>query len=391
MRGLPTYYEFFAGGGMARAGLGVGWRPLFANDLDPMKAAAYAANWGAEGLVRGDVATLAPADLPGRADLAWASFPCQDLSLAGGGAGLGTAEAEVGTRSGTFWPFWRLMRALRDERRAPRLIVLENVPGMLRSHGGRDFAAVGTALAEGGYFFGALVIDARRFVPQSRARVFFVGFDAGRPVPDGLIGRGPSAAWHPKALVEAQAGLGEAARRGWVWLDPPQPEGRVDGLGDLIQENPADVRWHDPAETGRLVAMMSPVNLAKLEAARQAGGRRVGFVYKRTRRDAQGNRLQRAEVRFDEVAGCLRTPSGGSSRQTILVVEEERVRSRLLSGREAARLMGLPESYRLPTGYNDAYHVVGDGLCVPAVRFLTVEVLEPILFGKARRGSVAAE
>jgi DNA (cytosine-5)-methyltransferase 1 len=69
------YYEFFAGGGMARAGLGPEWVSLFANDFDPKKAASYAANWGDRHLAVGDVARLSPANLPGSADLAWASFP----------------------------------------------------------------------------------------------------------------------------------------------------------------------------------------------------------------------------------------------------------------------------------------------------------------------------
>src|SRR4051812_35151828 len=114
----PTFYEFFAGGGMARAGLGAGWRCLFANDFDPKKAAAYRANWGDAEMRVGDIHALTTADLPtaghgeGPCDLAWASFPCQDLSLAGAGAGLG------GARSGAFWGFWSLMAGLRDEGRA---------------------------------------------------------------------------------------------------------------------------------------------------------------------------------------------------------------------------------------------------------------------------------
>ena len=100
------FYEFFAGGGMVRAGLGEGWQCLLANDLDPAKAAAYRANWGDAGLRVGDIAALTAADLPGVADLMWGSFPCQDLSLAGVGAGLG------GRRSGTFHDFWALARDL---------------------------------------------------------------------------------------------------------------------------------------------------------------------------------------------------------------------------------------------------------------------------------------
>lgn len=105
----------------------------------------------------------------------------------------------------------------------------------------------------------------------------------------------------------------------------------------------------------------------------------IGGIYRRTRPDGSGGKVQRAEVRFDNISGCLRTPAGGSSRQTILVVEESRVRSRLLSPREAARLMGLPDDYILPRNYNEAYHLAGDGVAVPVVRFLAERILEPVL------------
>ncbi len=104
----------------------------------------------------------------------------------------------------------------------------------------------------------------------------------------------------------------------------------------------------------------------------------VGTVYRRTRYNSAGEKLQRAEARFDGVAGCLRTPAGGSSRQFVLIVEKNRVRSRLISARETARLMGLPDSYVLPGKYNEAYHLTGDGVVVPAVRRLAAHVLEPL-------------
>jgi len=105
----------------------------------------------------------------------------------------------------------------------------------------------------------------------------------------------------------------------------------------------------------------------------------VGGVYRRTRFDENGMKLQRAEVRFDDVAGCLRTPAGGSSRQTILVVDGKSIRSRLLSSRETARLMGLADDYKLPKNYNEAYHLTGDGVAVPVVRHLATHLFEPLL------------
>jgi DNA (cytosine-5)-methyltransferase 1 len=374
-----TYYEFFAGGGMARAGLGEAWNCLLANDFDAMKTAAYAANWGSDHLICEDVAKLSATCLKAKVDLAWASFPCQDLSLAGACAGLGRASATSSTRSGTFWPFWSLMNDLKRDNRAPTLIVLENVYGALTSHRGRDFAAIGGALAESGYNFGAIVVDAIRFVPQSRPRVFIVAVEELRGIPRGIMADAPSNEWHPRALVEAHKLLSLSESKKWVWWRLPVPGARNTSFSDLIEEQPTGVRWHSPSETARLVEMMSPVNRAKVESAKRARRRMVGAVYRRTRRDADGIKRQRAEVRFDDVAGCLRTPSGGSSRQTIILVENSRVRSRLLSSREAARLMGLPESYKLPARYNDAYHLAGDGVCVPAVRHIAACLVEPIL------------
>jgi DNA (cytosine-5)-methyltransferase 1 len=147
----------------------------------------------------------------------------------------------------------------------------------------------------------------------------------------------------------------------------------------LIENRPHGVVWHTAAETRRLLSMMSPIHRRKVELARSAGRRMFGAIYKRTRSDENGKSVQRAEIRFDGISGCLRTPVGGSSRQSILVVERSQVRSRLLSPREAARLMGLPDSYKLPENYNEAYHLAGDGVAVPVVRFLATHLLEPLL------------
>jgi DNA (cytosine-5)-methyltransferase 1 len=373
-----SFYEFFAGGGMARAGLGSNWDCLFANDFDPMKAATYSANWGSDHILCEDVAKIEPSMLHGIADLVWASFPCQDLSLAGSYRGLGNAASEVMTRSGTFWPFWKLMLALKQEARPPRIIVLENVIGALTSRGGQDFAAICDALSSAQYRFGAVVIDARHFVPQSRQRVFFIAIASNVAVPYSLVCDTPIPTWHTSSLCKAFGGMSTAAKNDWLWWKLPEPVVRKVVFADLIDENPEGCSWHNIKQTTQLLSLMSPLHLAKVESAKRSGRKLVGAVYKRTRLE-QGVKQQRAEVRFDDLAGCLRTPGGGSSRQIILVIEGTHIRSRLLSPREAARLMGLAENYKMPERYNDAYHVAGDGVCVPVVRHLATNILEPIL------------
>lgn len=368
-----TFLEFFAGGGMARAGLGDGWTCSFANDIDAMKGRTYAANWGDDHLALKDVATVKTKEIGGKPDLAWASFPCQDLSLAGTYNGL------EGERSGMFWAFWRVMKGLHKEGRAPRIIVLENVYGALTSNESRDFSAIGDAIVKLGYRFGSLVIDARHFVPQSRPRLFWVAVRADVSVPAELISATPVAAWSPDALIEAHSKLSKRAAKNWIWWSLPLPSKKSLRFVDIIEDEPTGVSWHTEAETKNLLSMMDEVNRAKVTKAQATKKKMVGGVYRRTRLDKSGNKVQRAEVRFDDLAGCLRTPSGGSSRQTILVVEGKEVRSRLLSPREAARLMGLPDSYKLPARYNDAYHVAGDGVVAPVVRHLAECLFEPLL------------
>ncbi len=368
-----TFYEFFAGGGMARAGLGPNWRCLFANDFDFKKGVTYQDNWGDGTITVKDVGKVEVKEIPGTADLAWASVPCQDLSLAGNGAGL------KGDRSGTFWPFWRLMQQLKAKKRGPRMIVLENVCGTLTSHGGQDFTAIADALADDGYRFGAVVIDAVEFVPQSRPRLFIIAVTDSLEIPSELLSDDATMLWHSKALQVAQMRLTGKARDNWLWWKLPSPPRRDNRFVDLVEENPKSVKWHEPDETAKLIGMMSSVNREKLDDAQKSGQLIVGTVYKRTRLDENGKKVQRAEIRFDDVAGCLRTSSGGSSRQLIVVVKGKTVRSRLLSSREAARLMGLPEQYKLPKKYNEAYHLTGDGVAVPVVRYIAEKLLEPTL------------
>jgi DNA (cytosine-5)-methyltransferase 1 len=371
-----TFYEFFAGGGMARIGLGPDWQCLLANDVSRAKAEVYRDNWGDEHLYEGDVWALTAQDLPGRPDLVWASSPCQDLSLAGGRAGL------AGQRSSAFWGFWRLMEALDDQGRAPGVMVIENVVGLLSSRGGRDFNAVCEALAARGYDYGAVEINAAHFLPQSRPRMFLIAARHGAAVAASSCGPGPM---HGNSTVQAAGRLPPALAAQWRWWTLPMPPARRLELADLL-EGDDQVPWHSPAQTTDLIGLMAPLHRDRLaqvvQDAQAEGERRIGALFRRTRQ-AEGRSRQRAEVRFDGLAGCLRTARGGSSRQSLLVVDPAwagaPVRSRLLSPREAARIMGLSDPYRLPKGAAAALNLLGDGVAVPAVAYLEHNLLRPLV------------
>ncbi len=368
-----TFYEFFSGGGLARLGLGKQWQCIFANDNSAKKGQAYRANFpNADELVIDDVQNLSVEDLPKGGTLAWASFPCQDLSLAGNGSGI---HAE---RSGSFWPFWELITNMQKQGHKVPLIVLENVVGLLTSGNGSDFMALYSALVEAGYRVGPVVINAETFIPQSRPRLFVVAVDKHWQLPRQIVQPSPTGPWFPNNLIRSQQRLANDLREAWIWWNLPLPFEQLTQLADLIEDEPTGVEWHSEKDTKRLLSLMSELNLEKVRAAQRMGGRQVGTVYRRTRKIA-GESVLRAEVRFDGISGCLRTPSGGSSRQIVLIVDGDHVQSRLLSPREAARLMGLEDSYILPKRYNDAYHVMGDAVAVPAVQWLEKHVLSPIV------------
>ncbi|MEZ5937521.1 MAG: DNA cytosine methyltransferase [Hyphomonadaceae bacterium] len=368
MASKPALLEFFAGGGLAGLGLSGTFKPVFANDIDPMKCATYRANFPDVRLAEGDIWKLRAEDLP-KADLAWASFPCQDLSLAGARRGLNAP------RSGAFWGFWNLMEGLKSAGRPVQTLVLENVCGLMSSHRGRDFAALLGELGEAGYRVGALVLDANHFTAQSRPRLFVVAH-LGR-IPEALVADGPDPILHPPTLRTAVDALPHETRLAWVWWKtPPLPRRNADLLS-VVEASPAADVWFDDAGAARMLAQMSPLHRERLEAAQAGGGRRVGAVYRRIRTE-NGEKVQRAEVRYDGLAGCLRTPAGGSSRQFLAVSERGKTRFRPLLSREAARLMGCPESYVLPARETAALKVLGDGVCVPAVRWLGQALLAPL-------------
>jgi DNA (cytosine-5)-methyltransferase 1 len=314
-----TFIEFFAGGGMARLGLGPEWRCLLANDICDMKAASYIANFGPEHFRQGDIGALQGADLP-EASLWWASSPCQDVSEAGARKGLG------GERSGTLRDVWRLLQGVAVQ---PRVVVIENVPGLLTADEGGALRVILGEFDALGYSVQIYHIDAIHFVPQSRPRVFIV-----------------------------------AAKGSPVFPELPEFPKRTTVLLDVLEQN---VVWDSAAKTLDLLMKMDEQHLDRIHDLPEG----APIALNCRSRTVKGVSTPRWEAREDDAANCLRTAGGGSSVQKIY----QGGKTRRITPREAARLQGLPESYRLPQTRGDAHTLVGDGVCVPAVSWLERNII----------------
>jgi len=357
--------DFFAGSGLVRLGLQECFQPVWSNDVCPKKAAVYVANFPSREFVLKDICEIRGAEVP-PADLAWASFPCQDLSLAGAMSGM-----SQGTRSGLFWQWIRVLDELAANGKQPPVLCAENVVGFLSAGQGTHFRAAYRALRERGYVAGAVVLDASWFLPQSRPRAFLIAVAADLPLGK-LIQHAPSAPFHPRPVIQAANAVDDPE---WLWWSLPAPPFRSRPFADICE---MDAPCDPSVNTQRLLRLLSTRHRAKLKAALETKSLLVSTGYRRTRPDEGGGRSQRLELRFDGIAGCLRTPEGGSSRQIVLIVNDGSVRSRLLTVRECARLMGADENYLLPGSYNDGYRAMGDAVAVPVTRFLSEHLLAPL-------------
>ena len=361
----PKALEFFAGIGLARMGLEAsGFRVAWANDYEAAKKAMYEAQFGessGHSFALGDIGLVSVDDLPRDASLAWASSPCTDLSLAGGRAGF------AGSQSGTFWHFIRLLKELEDDR--PEVAVLENVTGLASSHGGDDLAAAIRAFNDLGYSVDVLAIDTRRFVPQSRPRLFLIAaMNPPADVPD------PNSELRPDWL---QWVFGDESLRTHRAPLPAPPSPLTEGLGDLVEEMRLDdERWWDADRTKSFADSLSPFQRERVVTMRRSRGVKYRTAYRRTR-----NGVAVWEVRPDDISGCLRTARGGSSKQAVVRLGNGRMQVRWMTPTEYARLMGAGEYDLRSARNNQALFGFGDAVAVPAVAWLSENYLLPLVNG----------
>lgn len=216
-------HEFFAGSGLVAYGLSGMFTPVWANDISEQKAAVYEANFGKEHFVLGDIKDISGKDLP-YAHMSWASFPCQDLSLAGSMGGIHAS------RSGLVWEWLRVLDELEKK---PKILLLENVTGLLSTNKGENYRVLHMVLVEHGYDCGAIVLNASHFVPQSRPRVFVIAVQHGCKIPSELTSDGPC--WlHNQAATD----LGNSLP-GWIWWNTEKPARRKTTVEDIVEHDVA--------------------------------------------------------------------------------------------------------------------------------------------------------
>lgn len=361
-----TAAEYFAGIGLVRMGLQcAGWRILFANDISEKKEEMYRAFFpdsNGHYLVT-DIFDLNAATIP-TTTLATCSFPCVDLSLAGNMNGIN------GKQSSAFWGFVNALEAQRQN--APPLLLLENVPGWLYSNNGKDFRVTVAALNKLGYRCDVFTLNAQHFVPQSRLRVFLVGFKSDRPtVPLEKL-------WQrPKSLLNKRLWESILANKDLAWSPleiPPPPSLKSKGLAAIIETMTADdSRWWPQDEVDRHLAMMAESHYRRVMRLVEQHQISYRTFYRRVR---QGQ--QRAEVRHDEIAGCLRTAVGGSGKQFLIKAGCGQIQMRTMTPREYARLQGVPDHYPITATEVQALTGFGDAVCVPAITWIAEYILNPL-------------
>ena len=361
-----TVAEYFAGIGLVRMGLEqAGWQVVFANDISHKKYQMYEGFFPDARLHYSvqDIFELDPQIIP-HAILATCSFPCVDLSLAGNMNGI------HGKHSSAFWWFINILQAQGNN--APPLVMVENVHGWLHSNNGRDFRFTVEALNKLGYVCDVLALDSLRFTPQSRPRVFLIGAKFKQSVGiEMILQRAKSLL--PERLRESLTANPDLS---WFYQEIPEPPALcTNGLSRAVESIPdEDVRWWPRSEVQRHLDMMDVQHRVRVEQLAVQDKYSYRSFFRRIR-----NGHQRAEVRTDDVAGCLRTASGGSGKQFLICAGKETIKMRAMTPREYARLQGVPDSYPIVADGVQALTGFGDAVSVPVINWIAQNVLTPLI------------
>lgn len=317
-----TFVDLFAGiGGLRKAMEGAGGRCVFTSEWDRFAQQTYLANFPDNRPVAGDIREVGADDVPMH-DVLVAGFPCQPFSIAGVSKknALGRLHGFLDETQGTL--FFDVLRILMHHR--PAAFLLENVKNLRNHDGGKTFAVIRRKLEdELGYSVHTQIIDAGHFVPQHRERIVMVGFRDPTGFSFTDLALPPYGARRMRDILHPEDGS-EA------------PEGHyTKGKGAKVSDKYtlSDKLW---------------TYLKDYAAKHRAKGNGFGYGL----------------VGPDDIARTLsaRYFKDGSE---ILVSRGPRRNPRRLTPRECARLMGYPDSFRIPVSDTQAYRQFGNSVAVP--------------------------
>jgi DNA (cytosine-5)-methyltransferase 1 len=365
-----TAADFFAGIGLASAGLiKQKWQVKYALDCSETKQRMYESHFGSGHYHQKDIKDIVGHKLP-KVTLAHASFPCTDTSVAGSRGGIDSGE------SSAFWQFVRVLAEMGrpDGPGKPPFVLVENVEGLLTSGEGRDLESALKALNKEGYATDMLLIDASHFVPQSRVRLFLIG---------ALHFVGQQREQLDKHLAKSSTArrqkictfISSHPNISWFLRDLPNLPPLTITLEEIIDAN---AEWWPRERTEYLFSQMFDRHQDEVRRLSRNENWSYRTVFRRMR-SRNGSKQSTAELRTDGIAGCLRTPKGGSARQIILRAGNGRFDARLLNAKENARLMGAGDFViDKDLSLNDALFGFGDAVCVPVIEWIAENYLNPL-------------
>ena len=332
------FIDLFAGiGGIRRAFESIGGACVFTSEWDRFAVETYRSNFrdGVDHVFEGDITLVDADDVPDH-DVLLAGFPCQPFSLAGVSKknSLGRAHGFEDETQGTL--FFDVARILDAKR--PRAFLLENVKNLLSHDRGRTFKVIERVLTEDlGYTISYRVMDSSPWVPQRRQRIIIVGFDAD-----------------------------EFGGRAFDFSNVKIPK-RGPTLGAILHPEDGSERAEAPYTEG----ILAEVNPKYILTPRL-------WEYLKdyaAKHRAAGNGFGYGLVGPDDVSRTIsaRYYKDGSE---ILVSRGPRRRPRRLTPRECARLMGYPDSFRIPVSDVQAYRQFGNSVVVPMMRAIA-RAMEP--------------
>lgn len=340
-----TFIDLFAGIGGTRMGFeSVGGQCVFTSEWNKYAVKTYCENFPMDHSVEGDITDIDEKNIPDH-DLLLAGFPCQPFSIAGVSKknSMGRLHGFDCDTQGTL--FFDIERIIKEKQ--PKAFLLENVKNLKSHDKGNTFKVIKHTLEKLGYKIYPMVIDAKGFVPQHRERIYIVGFREDVGFTWDNFKKPSSTSKIMKDILHPEDGI-EVFNDESVWLTP-----------DTGQVNPkytlSDKLWN---------------YLFQYAAKHKAKGNGFGFGMV-TPKDT--SRTLSARYYKD-----------GSE---ILVYQGTEKNPRRLTPRECARLMGYPDSFKIPVSDTQAYKQFGNSVAVPVIREIS-RIMKPYIMTMKEREKV---